>query len=280
MRTLVSQFAFKSLLTTLRRMSPSYQLRQWRCQRALRRALMPRIMEQIGTEQPATQKTVIQLAMNAYEGESQASKRSVVGSEFVEDVLGLTQQFLFAGHDTTATTITWCFHYLAKHPEAMKRMRAEHDEVFGKETKDVPDTVRSSPQMLNSLPFTLAVVKEVLRLCPVAATLRRGEPSFFFTGRDGTRYPTDGFALVTAVGAMHQHPDLWPRASEFLPERWTVPEEDPLHPSRPGQWRPFEFGPMNCIGQELAMIELRMVLLFTVRELDIESAWSEWDAMP
>jgi cytochrome P450 len=277
-RTLGTHFGFKSFATLARRLSPSYKYEEWKCTRELRNILMPRIREQIGVEQSTTKKTVIQLAMKEYEDESRGSKRSNVGAEFTEDVLGLTKQFLFAGHDTTATTITWCFQYLSKHPKILERMRAEHDEVFGTDTKSVADTLQASPQLLNALPFTLAVAKEVLRMCPIAATLRKGEPSLFFTARDGTQLPTDGFGMITGTGAIHYHPDLWPRVNEFVPERWMVPQGDPLYPSKPGQWRPFEFGPMNCIGQELAMIELRMVLLFTVRELDIEPAWNEWDA--
>jgi sterigmatocystin biosynthesis cytochrome P450 monooxygenase len=134
-----------------------------------------------------------------------------------------------------------------------------------------------SPQLLNALPYTLAVAKETLRLQPVAATLRQGTRDFVFPSPDGAYLPTEGCAVITGTMGAQRRPDLWEQAQEFVPERWLVPDGDPLFPPKHG-WRPFEAGPMNCIGQELAMMELKLVLVFTARELDIEPAWDKWDA--
>lgn len=97
--------------------------------------------------------------------------------------------------------------------------------------------------------------------------------------KSGRVYPTDGCALVSGVLNLHIHPDLWPRPTEFLPERWVVGEDDPLYPATKYAWRPFEWGPMSCIGQELAVLELKMALLFTVRELEFETALEEWKTL-
>jgi hypothetical protein len=279
MRRLGSHVIFKNLSTLPRRIKPSYTLEEWRCNRIMRKILLPHIERQTGSEQSTTQKTVVQLAMKEYNAEAHGEKRRAsTSSRFIEDVLGLTKQFLFAGHDTTATTITWAFHYLFKNPDALDKLRAEHDEVFGSDTTSVSEALIRSPHLLNSLPYTLAVTKEVLRVSPIAASLRKGSPEFMFNASDGTRLPTDGFAVITGTAATHYHPDLWPRVNEFLPERWVVPKGHPLYPVKHA-WRPFEMGPMNCIGQELALMEVKLVLLFTVRELDIEPAWKEWDAL-
>ncbi|KAH8196819.1 hypothetical protein TruAng_009022 [Truncatella angustata] len=272
-------FYFHSLLNLPKRLNPFHRLEEWQCTQELRRILVPRIKHLIGVEQTTTQKTVVQLAMKEYSSESQGAKKIAPSNDVIEDVFGMTRLFLFAGHDTTATTIAWAFHYLPSHPDVLKKLRVEHDQVFGTDTQTVAETLRRSPQSLNSLPYTLAVSKEVLRVCPIAATIRQGSPSFFFTDSDGTKLPTDGFALVTGTALIDYHPELWPRVNEFIPERWTVPQDDPLHPSKPGQFRPFEHGVMNCIGQELAMTEIKLVLLFTVRELDIEPAFEEWDRL-
>lgn len=77
---------------------------------------------------------------------------------------------------------------------------------------------------------------------------------------------------------MHHDTRLWPHATEFLPERWLVGDGDPLCAPKDGHvWRPFELGPMACIGQELAMMELKMALLVTAREVEFEAALEEWD---
>ncbi|KAH8671470.1 cytochrome P450 [Xylariales sp. PMI_506] len=283
LRKLGRHVIFKNMLNFPKRMSPRYQFEEWSCNRKMRKILMPHIKSQIGGEQSATQKTVVQLAMKEYANETQNDRGSgssgrskkASSSEFIEDVLGLVKQFLFAGHDTTAIAISWCFHHLSRDPAALARLRAEHDEVFGADPGVTAAALRESPQLLNSLPYTLAVVKEVLRMSPIAATLRKGSRGFSLADARGRQYPTDGFAVVTGTAAMHYHPDLWPRASEFWPERWLGPQDGFV----PGQWRPFEHGPLNCIGQELALTELKMVLVFTAREIDVMPAWDEWDAL-
>lgn len=76
------------------------------------------------------------------------------------------------------------------------------------------------------------------------------------TTEDGVRYPTPG----STVWAVHRNPRLWPRADEFLPERWLGRPGDPLYPCK-GAWRPFETGSRNCIGQTLALAEIKTVLV-------------------
>ncbi|KAK8090638.1 cytochrome P450 [Apiospora phragmitis] len=300
MRTLVRRHViFKNLGTLRLRLSPWWHLEAWRCSRTLRRALVPRIQEQIGSgEQATTQKTVVQLATKEINNEQGASAANggcnnnkttplpqLDKEQYSEDVLNLMKQFLFAGHDTTSTTITWAFHFLAKHPTALAQLRTEHTTVFDPDPRAASATLAASPALLNALPYTNAVIKEVLRLSPLAATIRRGGPSFFLTtahhssdNKSTTHYPTDGFAIATGTAAMHHDPALWPRANEFIPERYLVPEGHELYPVKYA-WRPFEYGPMNCIGQDLALMELRLVLLLTVRELDIETDWDKWDAL-
>lgn len=112
----------------------------------------------------------------------------------------------------------------------------------------------------------------------VAASIREAAPGF--TLRDdqtGKIYPTEGFILTSGMRNIHHNAEIYPRVTEYLPERFLAAEGDPLHTSRSHVWRPFELGPMSCIGQELAMIELKMALLFTAREVEFEAALEEWD---
>lgn len=82
--------------------------------------------------------------------------------------------------------------------------------------------------------------------------------------------------LQSAPHMTHRHPDVWLRPSEFLPERYIAEEDDPLRPGK-NAWRTFEPGNTNCIGQELAMVELRLGLALTVRELEFDFDYAEWD---
>lgn len=138
---------------------------------------------------------------------------------------------------------------MSQAPEVLEKLRAEHDKVFGPDPAVARQAVLETPSLLNALPYTNAVIKEVLRLVPIAATAREGSPDLCFVAKDGSRYPTHGFATITGTALLHYHPDHWPRVNEFVPERWLAPEGDPLHPT-PYTWRPFEYGPMNCIGRK------------------------------
>lgn len=116
----------------------------------------------------------------------------------------------------------------------------------------------------------------------VAAAARQSPPNFVLRDPETARiWPTEGFVLITGVATLQFHPEIWPRPTEFLPERWIAGEGDALYsgPNSKYAWRPFEWGPMSCIGQELALMELKMALLFVVRELEFETALEEWDRL-
>lgn len=81
--------------------------------------------------------------------------------------------------------------------------------------------------------------------------------------------------MQTLPDATHLRPDLWPRVDDFLPERFLVDKDDPLYPPK-NAWRAFELGTTRCIGEELAMMEMKLALVLTIREFDFEFDWSGW----
>lgn len=115
----------------------------------------------------------------------------------------------------------------------------------------------------------------------VAAAIREAPDDFVLSDPGtGAQYPAAGFILVSGVRSIHYDPTIFPRPNEFLPQRWLVDADDPLHAQTEGHvWRPFELGPMSCIGQELSMMELKMAILFTAREIEFEAALEEWDVL-
>ncbi|CAN8106030.1 unnamed protein product [Discula destructiva] len=274
---------FTSLLILHKQLNPFWHLEYYRCHRTLRQILLPHIHEALDAQrsQPkdsSSPKTVVELASKEIQQEAMSSKSR---EDFIEDIIGLTKQFIFAGHETTAITLSFAIYYLSKRSNCLQKMRDEHDEVFGKDPSKVAELLRESPRLLSSLPYTTAAVKETLRLTAIAASIRQAPRDFFLSDpKTGAQYPTDGFILVSGVRNLHYDATIWPRANEFLPERWLTGDDGPLHARTEGHvWRPFELGPMACIGQELSMMELKMALLFTVREVEFEPALEEWDLL-
>lgn len=222
-------------------------------------------------------KSVIDLALKAYLKQNQ-NTGSVGGIDktFKETALNQMKLFLFSGHDTTSSTVCYILYLLSAHPEALHRIRAEHDEVFGSNHADAAARICEDPHLLNKLPFTVAVIKESMRLFPAASTTRAGEPGFYIIDANGRRYPTEGCLIWLISHALQHDPLFWPQPDEFVPERWLTSPGDPLHPVK-GAWRPFEHGPRACIGVELSMIELKIVTALVARSFSIEAAYAELD---
>lgn len=238
------------------------------------------ILEENQKERPRTKKakSIVALALDAYAAETQSD--APLDSTFLHYARSQIRLFLFAGHDTTSSAMVYVFHYLSLHPPCLARLRAEHDAVLGADRAAVGDVLSAQPTLLNQLPYTTACIREALRLFPPASSLRVGGDDTVLVDEDGTRYPTAGCNVWALHLALQRNPAVWgPTADRFLPERWMVTApDDPLHPPK-GAWRPFEFGPRNCIGQTLAMSELKIVLAMTAREFDFKDAYEEWDRL-
>ncbi|KAK9416903.1 hypothetical protein SUNI508_09375 [Seiridium unicorne] len=221
--------------------------------------------------------TILTLAVKSYVEEVQdMSARGNIPPEFLDRVVNHIKMFLFAGHDTTATTLAYAYFELYSNPSKLALLRAEHDSVLGSDASQAASRIADDPALLNQMPYTLAVVKETLRLWPVVGTVRLGSKGFSLRSPEtGVLYPAESFMLFGCSAAAHRNPCFWPEPDSFIPERWTVRDEsDPLHPAK-NAFRPWEQGPRNCIGQELASLELRLILALTVREFDMEASFAE-----
>lgn len=187
--------------------------------------------------------------------------------------------FVFAGHDSTASAICYIFHALSNHPEALARLRHEHDEILGPnpDPAAAASKISENPRLVNNLPYTLAVIKEALRLFPPAGASRDGVTGVNLTDDAGGSCPTDDTILWIMHREVHQWKKYWVRGDEFLPERWLVSPDHEFYPM-PGVWRPFEVGPRNCIAQAMVLMELRVLLACLIRTFDVKPAYDEVDA--
>ncbi|KAI9884809.1 MAG: hypothetical protein M1823_003398 [Watsoniomyces obsoletus] len=266
----------------LTRFNPLRPIVHWynnqRMNRYVKRELEDRYARRSDTSKS---KSIVDLALKAYTAENVTDQTTSkhMDPTFQEFAISQIKLFIFAGHDTTASTICYVYHLLSQDPVALQRVRDEYDNVFGRDLSRTSSMITSQPHLLNQLPYTLAIIKETLRLYPVVNAPRAGQPDFFLTDdTTGHRYPTENCIVWLNHHALHRNPNFWIRPNEFVPERWLVGSDDPLHPVR-NAWRPFELGPRNCIGKELAMLEVKMIMALTLRELDVKGAYEEWDRM-
>ena len=222
-------------------------------------------------------KPVIDLALDTYLLGQGLDEKTVRPMDDTFKTMSMNQVklFLFAGHDTTSSTLCYIYYLLQKNPQIQEKLQAELDGVFGTDLTKTANIIKENPHVLNKLSYTVAVIKETLRLFPPASSVRIGEPDFFLNV-NGVQYPTEGVAVWSIARASHHNPSFWPETEAFIPERWLAAEGNPLYPIK-GAFRPFEFGPRNCIGQELVMLEIKIIVALTVREFIVDPSYAEFD---
>jgi cytochrome P450 len=156
----------------------------------------------------------------------------------------------FAGHETTARTLTFLFYALAQNPAVEQRMLAEIEPVLGGRTPTVED--------LKRLPYTLQVIKETLRLYPAAPIYARDVVAD--DQMNGVRIP-GGTRVIPFPYATHRHPDFWPDPERFDPERWTPQAEAARHPYA---FHPFAAGKRICLGNNFSLFETHVIVAMLV----------------
>lgn len=208
----------------------------------VRNILLPHIKAKLpGSAEDEKKKTVVlDLALKTMD---KAVSGGLSEAQFIDQLIANLKIMMFAGHDTTAITMCMMFKCLQDNPKCLEQLRAEHDAILGTDPEKAADVIRESPHLVHSLPYTLAIIKETLRLYPIASTVRAGTPGCILTPRDETtQYPTEGWAPWAAITVIQRDPKYWPRPDEFLPERWMVEADHPLHPVLKHAWLAFAIG--------------------------------------
>ena len=127
----------------------------------------------------ASQKTtLLNQALKHIEEESgqKGISVSLLDKESYKSLMSNLKVLMLAGFETTSAILCWMFKELQDNPDCMARVRAEHDEVLGPDPDKAAEILRESPQLLNSMPYTQAVVRETLRMYPLTFAIREGSP--------------------------------------------------------------------------------------------------------
>ena len=165
--------------------------------------------------------------------------------------------FLLAGHETTATSVAFALHLLARHPDAQAIAREEVDRVLGNRRPGADD--------LDALPYVTKVLKEAMRLFPAAPAI--GRRAVADTEVDGYLVPA-GANVFVSPWVTHRHPDYWDDPERFDPERFS-PEAEAARPRY--AWAPFGGGPRACIGQRFSMLESVLAVAIVLQAFELSA---------
>ncbi|XP_022104399.1 cytochrome P450 4F22-like [Acanthaster planci] len=183
------------------------------------------------------------------------------------DGQGLTDQeiydevdtFMFEGHDTTASGLSWFLYDMARLPEFQQKCQEEIDDLLAGREDD-----RLEWDDLNNMPYLTKCLKESLRVhSPVPNVIRTLTRPVTFP--DGRKLPKGTFVCVT-IGGLHNNPHVWDDPETFDPERFS-PERAKNIP--PFAYVPFSAGPRNCIGQHFAMNEMKIISAMILRNFHL-----------
>lgn len=179
----------------------------------------------------------------------------VTGARFeTQEMVDQVAIFFLAGHETSASALSWALYLLAMYPDAQDRVATE------------AATLGDAPEFsaLSRLKFTRDVFREVLRLYPPVPMMVRQNlrPEQM---RDRSAAP--GAQIVLSPWHLHRHERLWPNPDGFDPDRWQTEEN---RACARDAYMPFSSGPRVCTGAGFAMVEGTLLLAQLVRAFRFE----------
>uniref|UniRef100_A0A8C6FQT3 Uncharacterized protein n=1 Tax=Moschus moschiferus TaxID=68415 RepID=A0A8C6FQT3_MOSMO len=172
-----------------------------------------------------------------------------------EDLRAEVDTFMFGGHDTTASSISWILYALASHPEHQQRCREEIQSLLG-------DGASITWGDLDQMPYTTMCIKEAMRLYPPVPIISRNlcKPITF---PDGRSLPA-GIQVSLSFYGLHHNPKVWPNPEVFDPFRFALGSNQHSH-----AFLPFSGGSRNCIGKQFAMNEMKVAVALTLLRFEL-----------
>ena len=165
---------------------------------------------------------------------------------------------LFAGHDTTTSTVAFMFYELARRPDVVEALREEQDRVLGGERPDAAMLMSGKLELLEM------VQDETLRMYPPAwIGARKAIETFEFAGK---QIPAGAYVSYSSW-VSHHIPEVFPEPDVFRPERFERERKSALPK---GAYIPFGAGSRICIGMRFGQLEIKAIVSELLRRFDFE----------
>jgi cytochrome P450 len=173
--------------------------------------------------------------------------------------------FVVAGSETTGNLMSWMFYILMTHEDVLAACREEVDRIL-------PNGIEPTNEHLSELVICEAIINETLRLYPPAPIVTRYCVNEHVIGTEGPIHIPVGATILINNYVLHRRNDLWPRADEFDYTRWIRDPKTGLKPKLPHAFAylPFAAGARNCIGQNFALLEAKIMLAMFVQRCNFE----------
>ena len=196
------------------------------------------------------------------EARDQKSGQAMSDRQLVNEIKTL----IVAGHETTANTLSWTWYLLSQNPKVEEKLASEINNSIGSKVPGLDD--------LPKFTYTRQVIDEVLRLYPAGWLLTRRALK---DDQLGDYFVPAGTEIYVSPYFIQRNPDLWEEPDRFNPDRFGRDNSWDRHPLAT---LPFSTGPRNCIGENLARVEMQihlMTIASRIRFRQVESNSPELD---
>jgi cytochrome P450 len=221
-----------------------------RCRENVDRELYALIDERRRAKDLEEREDILSLMLRARDEDGQPMTDTELRDELVT--------MLVAGHETTATTLSWAFDQILAEPRVAKKIDAELTRVVGGRRLD--------PSALPKLEYIDAVLKETLRLKPILPIVARELAEPLEIG--GYSLPAN-VKLAPCIYLTHRRPELYPEPERFYPERFVDAKVDPY------AWLPFGGSVRRCLGMAFALYEMKIILATVLSRAHLRLASGE-----
>ncbi|KFP72217.1 Cytochrome P450 3A12, partial [Acanthisitta chloris] len=175
-----------------------------------------------------------------------------------EEILAQALIFVFAGYETTSSTLSYIAYNLATHPDVQQRLQDEID-------ANLPNKATPTYNAITQMEYLDMVVNESIRLYPAGGRIERVCKKT--VELNGVTIPK-GMVVMIPAFVLHRDPAYWPEPEEFRPERFSKENKEGIDPYT---FLPFGAGPRNCIGMRFALLVVKVAVVVLLQNFSFRT---------